>query len=424
MSRVIALVDINNAFVSMTRLFDPSLHGIPVVIAGNNDSIIVARSYEAKALGIKMAQPFYQVKHLEKQGLVRRSANFSLFTNISERVRETMEDFSISVIPYSIDESFCFLNEREEGSLESYGSLMKDEIYKRTGQPCGVGISSTRTLSKACNFCAKTYPATGGVVDIYGDDDKRRRMLKVVPVGDVWGCGKATTKKLNEIGITTALELADLNPVEAKSKFGINLSKTISELNGIEATDWDPDYSISQQIIASRSLGTKTDDKDTLTASIAAHINRASKKLRNQSALAKSLSVTIQTSPFAKNETGYARTETVRLDFATADNRVLLQSAMKLFKRIYKPGFRYAKTGIALSNILPESELQVDLFSDTENDDKSKFLMTAVDELNSRFGLGTVKMATESVTDNWKGKSESKPPNYTGSWDELAVVKC
>ncbi len=424
MSRVIALVDINNAFVSMTRLFNPSLNGVPVVIAGNNDSIIVARSYEAKALGIKMAQPYFQVKHLEKQGLVRRSANFALFTNISERVRATMEDFSHSVIPYSIDENFCILNEKERGSLEDYGRRMRSEILKRTGQPCGVGISSTRTLSKACNYCAKTYPATGGVVNIFNDDPKRRRMLNVVPVSEVWGCGKATTKRLNELGIINALQLADLNPEEAKSNFGINLTKTILELNGTEATDWDPDYSISQQIIASRSLGDKTDDKNSLLASIAAHVTRGSRKLRAQNAVAKSISVTIQTSPFIKNEPSYAKSTTAKLDFASADSRELLLHATELFESIYKPGYRYSKTGITLSDIFPVSKQQVDLFFDEDADSKKKSLMSALDNLNSRYGLGSVKMATETVSDKWRGKSESKPPNYTGNWNELAIVKC
>jgi len=423
MSRVIALVDINNAFVSMARLFDPTLRGVPVVIAGNNDSIIVARSYEAKDLNIKMAQPYFQVKHLEQQGLVRRSANFALFTNISQRVRATMEDFSLSVIPYSIDENFCILNDKEKGSLEAYGQLMRKEILKRTGQPCGIGISSTRTLSKACNYCAKTYPATGGVVNIYRNDSKRRRMLNVVPVGEVWGCGKATTKKLNELGITTALQLADLKPEEAKSKFGINLSKTILELNGTEATEWDPDYSISQQIIASRSLGEKTDCKKSLLASIAAHVSRGSKKLRNQKAVAKSITVSIQTSPFIKNEPGYTKSETAKLDFATADNRELLRIATRIFESIYRPGFRYSKTGIQLSNIVPVSEQQIDLFFNTETENKKTSLMSTLDELNSRYGNGTVKMATETTTNDWKGKSESQPPNYTGSWEELAIVK-
>ena len=422
--RVIALADLNNAFVAMERIFDPRLHNVPVVTASNNDSMIIARSYEAKALGIKMAQPYFQVKHFEKQGLVARSANFPLYSNISARFVATLESFSDQVSQYSVDECFFILNQKETLGLEGYAKTIKDTLYKHLQLPAGIGISSTKTLSKVANYAAKKYPATGGIVNLFGDDDKRRRLLNIVPVGEVWGCGKATTKKLLSVGIETALELANLEPARARDQYGINLFKTINELNGIESVEFEPDYSISQSIIASRSLGEKTDDKAALLSSIASHVSRATLKLRDQGAVAKTLSVSIQTSLFAKNEPSYSKEESFTFGHALSDSRRILKEATRLFENIYRPGYRYSKTGIRLGKIISENDVQEDLFSSEENDEKSDSLMAAIDSLNSRFGKGTLKIATETSNKKWTPQSSWRSPNYTGSWDELPIVKC
>jgi len=422
--RVIALADLNNAFVSMERIFDPKLHGIPVVTASNNDSMIIARSYEAKALNIKMAQPYFQVKHLEKQGLVARSANFPLYANISNRFVSVLENFSNHVSQYSIDECFFILNQKEINGLESYGQLIKKTLLKHLALPAGIGISSSKTLSKCCNYAAKKYPATGGVVNIFGDEEKRKRLLKVIPVSEVWGCGKATTIKLNSIGITSALELANFNPSKARELFGINLFKTIKELNGNEVIEFEPDYSVSQSIIASRSLGEKTDDKTTLMSSIAAHISRATVKLRNQNSVSKTLSLSIQTSKHSKNDAHYFKQASFTFDYPTSDSTKLLKAASKLFNKIYQPNYRYSKTGIMLTNISSKKTVQNDMFFDQTESEKNKVLMSTIDQLNNRYGKGALKMGTESASKKWNSQSNWRSPNYTGSWDELAVVKC
>jgi DNA polymerase V len=422
--RVIALADLNNAFVAMERIFDPRLHNVPVVTASNNDSMIIARSYEAKALGIKMAQPYFQVKHFEKQGLVARSANFPLYSNISSRFVATLESFSDQVSQYSVDECFFILNKNETLGLEGYAKIIKETLYKHLQLPAGIGISSTKTLSKLANYAAKKYPATGGIVNLYGDDEKRKRLLAIVPVGEVWGCGKATTKKLLSVGVTTALELANLEPARARDKYGINLFKTINELNGIESVEFEPDYSVSQSLIASRSLGEKTDDKAALLSSIAAHVARATLKLRDQGAVAKTLSVSIQTSLFVKNDPSYSKEESYRFSHPISDSRQILREATRLFENIYRPGYRYSKTGIRLSNIVTVDNIQDDLFASANTNEKSDSLMSTIDSLNSRFGKGTLKMATESTNSKWTPQSSWRSPNYTGSWDELPVVKC
>jgi len=409
----------------MERLFSIALRGVPVVTASNNDSMIIARSAEAKALGIKMAQPYFQVKHLEKtKGLIRQSANFALYSNLSARFVATLEMYSNHVVQYSVDECFFLLNKHEKNGLESYGKNMRTALEKNLGMVSSFGISETKTLSKCASSAAKKYTATGGVVNIYGKPEKRKRLLNVTPVSSIWGVGKASTAKLNAIGILTGLDLANFDPSEARDKYGVNMFRTIEELNGRESMEFEPDYSISQSIIASRSLGQKTDDKNALIASIAAHVSRATLKLRNQKTVAKTISVLIQTSLFAKNEPAYSKEECYTFSIATSDSRELLKASTDIFEKIYRPGFNYSKTGIRLTRITPESKVQEDLFANGDVDEKSNSLMSIMDSLNTLFGKGTVKLGTETTSKKWMPKSNSRSPNYTGSWDDLPVAKC
>jgi DNA polymerase V len=420
--RIIALSDVNNCFASSEVVFQPELAGKPLVILSNNDGCAIARSAEAKALGIKMAQPYFQFKHLEKKGLIVRSANFPLYTNLSERIRSVLETLCPDVVPYSIDESFLDLTGFKLDELENYGRHIKQTVFKCTHMPVGVGIADSMTLAKAANWAAKKYSATGGVVSIAGDKDKRERMLKLMPVGDVWGCGKQTTKKLNELGVITAYDLAQLNELEMRDRYGVVMTRTIKELNGEEALEWDPDHSQSKQIIASRSLGEKTDNPETLFSAISAHVSRGSKKLRAQDAVALSITVYIHSSEFIENQKVHL-SETIKLVEPSADNRILLNAARRGFDKIYRRGYRYAKTGITLSNIVSNSDIQTDLFSE-QPDEKNTELMSALDSLNGRYGLGTIKMGAEVTSNAWRSNSEWKSPNFTGSWDELPIVDC
>jgi len=373
MDKIIALCDVNNCFASSEVVFQPELAGKPLIVLSNNDACAIARSKEAKQMGIKMAQPYFQFRDLQKKGLLVRSANFSLYTNLSERIRAVLETLSPSVVPYSIDESFLDLTTLPIIELESYAKTIQQTVLKQTGMPVGVGVAESKTLAKAANWAAKKYPKTGGVVSIAGEVDKRERMLKIMPVGEVWGVGRATTKKLATMGVESALDLAKLDPKEMREQFSIVLSRTIDELNGVEALEWDPDYSLNKQIIASRSLGKRTDDPEVLFAAISNHIARASKKLREQDAVCKSMSVYIRTN--VSNSTiknGQSnRMETVSFVQPTSDNRILLHQAKKVFDIIYRAGYQYAKAGVTLQEILPSSEVQVDLFTEADLNEKS-----------------------------------------------------
>jgi DNA polymerase V len=422
MKRIIALSDVNNCFASSEVVFQPELAGKPLVILSNNDGCAIARSAEAKAMGIKMAQPYFQFKHLEKQGLMIRSANFSLYTNLSERIRSVLETLCPDVVPYSIDESFLDLTGFKLDELESYGRYIKQTVFRCTHMPVGVGIADSMTLAKAANWAAKKYTATGGVVSIAGDKAKRERLLKVMPVSEVWGCGKQTAQKLSQHGIITAYDLAQLNQLEMRDRYGVVLTRTIKELNGEEALEWAPDHSQSKQIIASRSLGEKTDNPEILFAAISAHVSRASKKLRAQNAVAHAITVYLHSSEFSDYKKAHL-SETIKLVEPSSDNRILLNIASRAFDKVYQSGYRYAKTGVTLSNIISNSDIQTDLFSE-QHDEKNTELMNALDSLNGRYGLGTIKMGAEVTNNLWRSNSEWKSQNFTGSWDELPTAYC
>ncbi len=225
MNDPICLVDGNNMFASCELAFRPDLRNRPVVVLSSNDACCIARNPSAKALGITMAQPYFQVRHFEKtHGLVVFSANFTLYTDMSQRIVTILQSFSPDVNPYSIDESFCIVPKIYSDDLAFYGQTIRQTILQQTGIGTGVGIATTKTLAKLANVAAKKYPKTGGVVDLITDPKRRERLLSIMPVNDVWGVGKALTTKLDAIGISTALELAQLSTTQAKSQFSVVLS--------------------------------------------------------------------------------------------------------------------------------------------------------------------------------------------------------
>ena len=279
MNDLICLVDCNNMFASCELAFRPDLKGIPVVVLSSNDACCIARSYEAKALGIKMAQPYHEVKHFERShGLVSFSANFTLYTDMSQRIVSILEGFSADVSPYSIDESFCLIPALKNMDLEKAGAEMRQAILQQTGIGTGVGISTTKTLAKLANGAAKKFPMTGGVVDLVTDPNRRERLLDVMPINEVWGVGKALTAKLQAMGVNTALDLAKFGEQAAKSQFSVTLARTVSELNAVPAIPWEDDVVLNHQIIASRSFGSKITDKETVFASIVHHVGRGVKE--------------------------------------------------------------------------------------------------------------------------------------------------
>jgi DNA polymerase V len=425
MSLIVALIDVNNCFASAERVFQPELMGKPLVVLSSNDGCAIARSVEAKALGIKMAAPYYEFRHLEgSRGLIVRSANFSLYTNLSERIRSILETFTPSMVPYSIDESFLDFTGLEHFGLETYAHQIRSAVLQQTGMPTGIGIGTSKTLAKAAQWATKQYPATRGVVDIATDPKRRKRLLDIMPVGEVWGVGKATATKLEKRGITCAGQLAQSDPATIKQHFGVMLSRTAMELQGVPVLAWEEDYQVSQQIIASRSLGEKTDDRETLFASIAHHVERGARKLRAQKASAQQICVSFRTNAFASQDRQYAPSVSATLIRPTADSSMLVAKAKQLFDQAYRPGYRYGKTGIVLSGIELEARRQEDLFAEQdEAAEGNDSLMNAFDAINQRFGLGTLTVGSVKQGGDWQPKAEMRSPNYTGDWGQLPLVR-
>ncbi|MGR0278895.1 translesion error-prone DNA polymerase V subunit UmuC [Marinomonas dokdonensis] len=422
MEKVFALVDCNNFYASCEKLFRPDLKQVPIVVLSNNDGCIIARSKEAKALGVKMGVPMYQVQgDLQKHGIVCFSSNYALYADLSSRVMSILEEEAPQVEIYSIDEAFMDLTGIAPlESLLAFGQRVKAKVDKWTGISVGVGIAPTKTLAKLANHGAKKYPATGSVVDLM-DPERQRRLLALVDVDQIWGVGRRTAKKLHERGIHTGLQLADADPKSIRSEFSVVLERTVRELNGVSCLNLELMRPVKQQIICSRSFGYKVTEAQQLREAIAKYTSRAAEKLREEQRFCRLVCVFIRTSPYIPNEPQYAQTLSTELPFPTNDTRELLDATEKLFNRIWRAGFRYAKAGVMLTDFYESRNLQQDLFREDKGKRNSASLMQVVDKINLS-GLGYVYFASQGVSPQWSMKREFLSPAYTTRWQELPVV--
>ena len=422
MKTVFALVDCNNFYASCEKLFRPDLKHTPVAVLSNNDGCVVARSMEAKVLGLKMGVPLFQVQdEIRKHGIVCFSSNYALYADLSNRVMTTLEEEAPRLEVYSIDEAFMDLTGVDHVTdLLAFGKRVKAKVDQWTGITVGVGIAPTKTLAKLANHAAKKYPATGSVVDLM-DPDRQKRLLAIVEVSDVWGVGRRTTAKLKARGIHTALDLANADPKSIRSEFSVVLERTIRELNGVSCLDLELVRPTKQQIICSRSFGHKVTDKRELREAIAKYTTRAAEKLRGEKRLCRVVSVFVRTSSFIPNEPQYSKTLSAELPNPTDDTRDLLEVADVLFRRIYRAGYRYAKGGVMLADFYEHGAFQQDLFRANNTKINSKALMNVVDKINHS-GLGNVFFASQGVSPKWAMKREHLSPAYTTRWDELPKV--
>ncbi|MFT5084686.1 MAG: DNA polymerase V [Lentisphaeria bacterium] len=421
---IFALIDANNFFATAHAAYDLSLRNKPLVIAGSNDGMIVARSLEAKSLGIKMAEPYFKVKHLEStHGLVARSANYALITDLSQRVSDVLAELVPRASKYSIDESFLLYDGLEHQDLAAYSQMIRKTVLQWTGVKCCVGVACNRTLAKAANNGAKKFPACNGVVDLYTDPTRRDKLLAITPVGDIWGVGKASAGRLNKAGIITALDLASFGPDKVKKSFGVMLYRTALELGGEQIFPFEEDAVTNKSIIASRSLGRPMQDPETLIASISHHVERAARKLRAQDAVAGSLSVTVQTNMFKADGPRYSKTLSRSIAVPTSDFTVLIRLASDLFKEIFRYGYDYTKTGVEINKIILRNEVEPDLFAaPTGASEKKEQLMETIDAINQRYGLGTVTGASQKKGSRWQPRSEKKTPSFTTEWCDIPVA--
>ncbi|MCX7098517.1 MAG: Y-family DNA polymerase [Methylococcales bacterium] len=422
----IALVDCNNFYVSCERVFRPDLIGKPVAVLSNNDGCIVARSKEVKDLGIKMGVPLFQVQQLVNRHKIHLfSSNYTLYANMSARVMATLEAFAPSMEVYSIDEAFLDLTGVCPSDPIAYGLLIKKAVFRATGIPVCVGMGPTKTLAKLANFAAKKWPKTQGVVDL-SDPERREKLLRIVPVGEVWGIGRRTGAKLDKLGIHSAWDLARQPEKRIHTLFTVVLARTVMELNGTSCLALDEIAPDKQQIICSRSFKQPITDFEGLMRALARFCARAAEKLRHQQALSHRVTVFIRTSPFKPDAPHYERAASQHLALPSQDTRHLLTVTRQLLAAIFKPGYHYQKAGIQLDHFQPITEKQqLDLFAPFGADPNrvnNTALMSAMDQVNRRFPHAITLAATGLVASTSSQGAVS--PQYTTSWRDLPKVTC
>ena len=420
---VFALVDCNNFYASCEKLFRPDLKDTPVVVLSNNDGCVVARSREAKLLGIKMGVPVFQIKaEMQRHGILAFSSNYALYADLSSRVMRTLEEMAPRVEVYSIDEAFLDLTGIESAiSLVEFGQQVRERIGHWIGITVCVGIAPTKTLAKLANHAAKKYPATQGVVDLT-NPDRQRRLLALVPVDDVWGVGRRLSKRLNALGITTALDLANASPRAIRDQFSVVLERTVRELNGESCIELEEIPPTKKQIVCSRSFGEKVTHFELLREAVCEYATRATEKLRKEQQQAKVMTVFIRTSPFKDNEPQYSNSASGELLIPSCDTRDFIELANHLLKRIWKDGFRYAKAGVMLSDFYDPGMFQPGLFDDISTRSNSQQLMSVLDTINQS-GAGKVFFAGQGTKKDWSMKREHLSPAYTTRWDQLPRVR-
>lgn len=426
MQTLIALVDCNNFYASCERVFRPDLIGKPVAVLSNNDGCIVARSQEVKALGIKMGVPVHQVKDLIQQHQIQLfSSNYTLYADMSQRVMSTLAEFTPAMEIYSIDEAFLDLSNVYpcQQDPEAYALRIKRTVQRYTGIPVGVGMGPTKTLAKLANFAAKNWPHTGGVLDLT-DSKRRRKLMSIVPVNEVWGIGRKISQRLNLLGIHSVLDLARQNPEYIQQQFNIVVARTVLELNGTACLDLEAIAPNKQQIISSRSFGDKLLTHEQLARAIADYASRASEKLRRQHSLCRHISIFIHTNPFSQTDPPYHRSAGRKLIAPSNDVRLISKTATCLLTEIFQAGYKYHKCGVVLSDIqLATQPAQIDLFHQADQPSDNPALMRTLDAINQRFPQSTV-IAAQGFDRHWKAKADHATPHYTTDWQQLAQAYC
>ncbi|MGB2180149.1 MAG: translesion error-prone DNA polymerase V subunit UmuC [Porticoccaceae bacterium] len=422
MSPVFALVDCNNFYASCEKLFRPDLANTPVVVLSNNDGCVVARSKEAKALGIKMGIPIFKIQSQVRQyGIKVFSSNYSLYADMSDRVMRTLEDMAPKVEIYSIDEAFLDLTGIQSAiSLVDFGQQIKHTIGRWIGITVCVGIAPTKTLAKLANHAAKKYSATQGVVDLT-DRNRQRKLLALTPVEDIWGVGRRLSARLQAMGIYTALDLADTSAKLIRQHFSVVLERTVRELNGEPCMELEQIPATKKQIICSRSFGARVTSRIQMRQAVCEHVTRAAEKLRKERQQAKLLSVFIRTSSYQKDSPQYSNALSAELTRPSDDTRDLIQVAIRLLDQLWRDDYQYAKAGVVLSDFYGIGTYQTGLFDKPSGHTNSRLLMQVVDTINHS-GRGKVFFARQGIKKGWAMKREYLSPAYTTRWNGLIKV--
>jgi len=418
-----ALVDCNSFYASCERIFRPDIKNKPVVVLSNNDGCVVALSKEAKNLGIKMCEPWFKIKDsFSKKGGVAFSSNYELYADISSRVMQTLEYLAPKIEIYSIDEAFLDLKGIDRCvSFQEFGFQCRDTVQQWVGMPVCVGVAPTKTLAKVANYGAKKYPGTCGVVDL-SSRERQRRLMSLMPVGEVWGVGKKINQKLYSMGVVTALQLADMDIKLIKNKFSSVLGRTVMELQGYPCIGLDERPSTKKQIIVSRTFGKKINSLQGLHEAVSDYTVRACEKLRKEEQYCQMISVFMRTNYFRQQDKQYSGMLSCKLNSPTNDTRDILNAARSITKKVFKENYNFIKAGVLLSDFYDDGVSQSDFFTPNLDRLGGKDLMATIDKINQT-GIGKVTFAAQGLEKSWSMKRSLQSPRYSTNWNELLVVR-
>ena len=416
-----ALADCNNFFASCERVFRPDLQGKPVIVLSNNDGCAVARSNEAKALGIKMGAPFFKIRHIvEKNDVAVFSGNMALYGDMSQRVRWVLEDFAPAVEVYSIDEAFLDLRGMENLDFDAYAKKISSECWRLTSIPVSVGIAPTKTLAKIASKLCKQYPKLRGGCYMHRPQDIEK-VLRKFPIEDVWGIGRKSCAKLLSMGVKTAWDYSQLPENTVRKMLALPGVRTWRELRGEPCIEFEDGFEAKQSICVSRSFAKEITDVDELSEQIANFASSMAEKLRQQHSVACEMAVFAYTNRFKDNEPQTYGNSLVHFEQPTNDQRTIVSSAVAAARELYKRGYGYKKAGVVATHIIQESDVVHSLFEDTQASEREHRITSALDAINGTFGRGTVKLAAQGIG-RIKSASEKQSPHYTTLWDDLPKV--
>lgn len=420
MRKVFALVDCNNFYTSCERIFAPALEGKPVIVLSNNDGCVIARSEEAKLLGIKMGEPVFKIPEIiEGNNVHVFSTNYALYGDISQRVMNTLAELVADTEIYSIDEAFLDLSEIPQKELIKFGKKIKETTRQWTGIPVSVGIGSTKTLAKVANHIAKTETDKEGVLFL-SDDKKTDDYLKNVPVKEIWGVGEKYAQFFKNSKIFTAYDLKQSDENRIKEHLGVMGQRLILELRGIVCYPMDKNPETKKEICTSRSFGQPIHEYEELEQATMSYVGKVAQKLRKQKSLANSILIFIMTNTFADGPQ-YVNYKIIQLPVPTNQTAELIHYAVIALKKLYKKGYAYKKSGAIVSDVVPIKGLQTNLWDDIDRD-KNKKLLEAIDNINLKAGIEQVKFAVQGTEETWHMRQHHLSPHYTTKWEDILIV--
>jgi DNA polymerase V len=415
-----ALIDCNNFYASCQRVFRPDLVGKPIVVLSNNDGCVIARSNEAKELGVPMGAVAYQYEKLfEEKNIIVFSANFALYGDMSQRVMNILGEYSPEMEIYSIDEAFLKFDGFRFFNLQSMGEEMQRRVIKGTGIPISVGIAPTKALAKVANRIAKKFPQKTKSVYVIDSEEKRIKALKWLKIEDVWGIGRQHSKRLQAIGVKTAYDFTQLNESWVKKNMAIVGLRLKHDLQGIPTLDLE-EMQLKKSIATTRSFDRNYTELKQLQERISTFAVSCAEKLRKQKSCCNSLMVFIHTNGHRKDLEQYSRNIVIKLPYPTNSSIELSKFALQALSKIFKAGYQYKKAGVIVQDFTDEDKMQLNLFENS--DERHQSLMKSIDKINAAYGQQKIKLATQDIKKVWKMKQEKLSPNYTTKLSDIITI--